>query len=66
LLDTDALIRRLDMSLMGGTMSPRLFQTIRESVDRVKPPNTSHKWHRERLRLLINLIVTSAEFNVMR
>lgn len=66
LLDTDPLIRRLDMSLMGGTMSPRLFQTLRESVDRVKPPNTSHHWHRERLRLLINLVVTSAEFNVMR
>ncbi|MGV3664405.1 MAG: DUF1800 family protein [Prosthecobacter sp.] len=66
LMDSDALVRRLDMSLMGGTMSPRLFQTIRESVDRVKPPNTSHRWHRERLRLVINLIVTSAEFNVMR
>lgn len=66
LLDTDALIRRLDMSLLGGTMSPRLFQTIRESVDRIKPPNTSWRWHRERLRQLINHIVTSAEFNVMR
>ncbi|MFN0077739.1 MAG: DUF1800 family protein [Prosthecobacter sp.] len=66
LLDSDALIRRLDLSLMGGTMSPRLFQTIRESIDRVKPPNTSWRWHRERLRLLISLIVTSAEFNVLR
>lgn len=66
LLDSDPLIRRLDLSLMGGTMSPRLFQTIRESVDRIKPPNHSWQWHRERLRLLINLIVTSAEFNVVR
>ncbi|HRJ10166.1 MAG TPA: DUF1800 family protein [Prosthecobacter sp.] len=66
LLDTDTLIRRLDMSLLGGTMSPRLFQTIRESVDRIKPPDTSWRWHRERLRQLINHIVTSAEFNVMR
>lgn len=66
LMDSDPLIRRLDMSLLGGTMSPRLFQIIRESIDRVKPPNTSWEWHRERLRLLITLIVTSAEFNVLR
>ncbi len=66
LLDTDALLRRLDLSLLGGTMSPRLFQAIRESVDRVKPPNTSWKWHRERLRQLITHLVTSAEFNVLR
>ena len=62
--DTDALIRRLDLALMGGTMSPRLFQTIRESIPRLAPP--SWKWHRERLSLAITLIVTSAEFNVLR
>ncbi len=66
LQDTDALIRRYDMMLLGGTMSPELFQSIREAVDRVKPPDASWKWHRERLRLLITLIVTSAEFNVLR
>ncbi|MDB6074020.1 MAG: hypothetical protein JWO89_1660, partial [Verrucomicrobiaceae bacterium] len=66
LMDTDALIRRLDMNLLGGTMSPQLFQNIREAVDRVKPPDSSWQWHKERLRLLINLIVTSAEFNVQR
>jgi len=66
LMDSDPLIRRLDLSLLGGTMSPRLFQTIRESIDRIKPPDTSWEWHRQRLRLLITLIVTSAEFNVMR
>lgn len=66
LMDSDPLIRRLDMALMGGTMSPQLFQVIRESIDRVKPPNTSWEWHRERLRLLLTLIVTSAEFNVQR
>jgi uncharacterized protein (DUF1800 family) len=66
LMDSDALIRRLDLTLMAGTMTPRLFQTIRESIDRIRPPNTSWRWHRERLRLAINLVVTSAEFNVMR
>lgn len=66
LMDSDPLIRRLDMALLGGTMSPQLFQVIRESIDRVKPSDTSWKWHRERLRLLLTFIVTSAEFNVQR
>jgi uncharacterized protein (DUF1800 family) len=66
LMDSDPLIRRLDMALLGGTMSPRMFQALRESIDRIKPPNTSWEWHRERLRQLITHIVTSAEFNVMR
>lgn len=66
LMDLDTLIRRLDLVLMGGTMSPQLFQSIRESVDRIKPPDYYWQWHRERLRQLINAIVTSAEFNVMR
>ncbi len=66
LYDADPLIRRLDLALLGGTLSPRQFQIIRESVDRIKPPLTSYNWHRERLKLLINLFVTSAEFNVLR
>ena len=66
LMDLDPLIRRFDLMLMGGTMTPRMFQSIRESVDRIKPPETSWQWHRERLRQLITAIVTSAEFNVMR
>ncbi|MFO1440645.1 MAG: DUF1800 family protein [Verrucomicrobiaceae bacterium] len=66
LMDLDTLIRRYDLTLMGGTMSPQLFQCVRESVDRIKPPDYGWQWHRERLRQLINAIVTSAEFNVMR
>lgn len=64
--DPDALIRHLDMALTGGTLTPRQFQVIRESISRIQPPDTSWKWHRERLRLAIYLIVTSAEFNVLR
>lgn len=66
LLDLDPLIRRFDLMLLGGTMTPRMFQSVRESVDRIKPPDTSWQWHRERLRQLITAIITSAEFNVMR
>ena len=63
-LDPDPLIRRLDLALTGGTLTPRLFQTIREAVLRVSPG--SWQWHRERLRLAIYLIVTSPDFNVLR
>ncbi|MEQ1751339.1 MAG: DUF1800 family protein, partial [Prosthecobacter sp.] len=66
LLETDVLIRHLDLSLLGGTLSSRQFQIIRESVDRIKPGLSIYNWHRERLKLLLNLFVTSAEFNVMR
>ena len=63
-LDVDPLLRRLDLALTGGTMSPRQFQLIREAMERVKPP--TWEWHRERLRLAIYLIVCSPEFNVLR
>src|SRR5207244_4961242 len=35
--DSDALLRRLDFALTGGTLSPRQFQTIRESIERITP-----------------------------
>lgn len=62
--DIDALLRRLDMALTGGTLSPRQFQIIREAMERIGPP--SWQWHRERLRMAIYLIVTSPDFNVLR
>lgn len=62
--DPDALLRRLDMALTGGTLSPRQFQIIREAMERIGPP--SWQWHRERLRMAIYLIVTSPDFNVLR
>ncbi len=62
--DPDALIRRLDLTLTGGTLSPPQFQIIREAMLRLNPP--TWQWHRERLRLAIYLIVTSPDFNVLR
>jgi len=62
--DPDALIRRLDLALTGGTLSAPQFQIIREAMLRLNPP--SWQWHRERLRLAIYLIVTSPDFNVLR
>lgn len=63
-LDPDPLLRRLDLALTGGMLSPPQFQIIREAMERIGPP--TWKWHRERLRLAIYLIVTSADFNVQR
>ena len=62
--DPDALLRRLDLALTGGGLSPPQFQIIREAMERINPP--IWQWHRERLRLAIYLIVTSADFNVLR
>ncbi len=63
-LDSDALLRRLDFALTGGTLSPREFQIIRESIERIG--TGSWQWHRDRLALAIDLIVTSPDFNVQR
>jgi len=62
--DPDVLIRRLDLALTGGTLSPPQFQIIREAMLRIG--TSTWQWHRERLRLAIYLIVTSADFNVLR
>jgi len=62
--DPDPLLRKLDLVLTGGTLSPQQFQIIREAILRVNPG--TWEWHRERLRLAIYLIVTSPDFNVQR
>ena len=63
-MDIDGLLRRLDLALTGGTLTPENYQIIREAMLRI---NTSTwLWHRERLRLAIYLITTSADFNVLR
>ncbi len=62
--DVDALIRRLDLVLTCGQLSPRQFQTIREAVLRIAP--SVWEWERERVKLAIYLIVTSPEFCILR
>ncbi len=62
--DLDPLLRRLDLVLTGGTLSPAQLQVIREHVDRVRWPTWD--WPRERLRLAIYLILNTPEFCVQR
>ena len=64
-LDPDALIRRLDLVLTGGTLAPANLQTIREALVRIGPGST-WDWPKKRLKLAIYLIVTSPEFAVQR
>ena len=54
-LDPDPLLRRLDLVLTGGTLTPRNFQTIRESMMRITP--ATWEWPTERLKLGIYLIL---------
>ncbi|MCW1923636.1 DUF1800 family protein [Luteolibacter arcticus] len=61
-LDPDPLLRRLDLVLTGGTLTPQSFQIIREALARIGPGGWD--WHENRLKLAIYLIVCSPEFSV--
>ncbi|MEO6474606.1 MAG: DUF1800 family protein [Luteolibacter sp.] len=63
--DVDALIRRLDLHLTCGGLSPREFQSIREALLRVDSSVTS-TWQTERVNLAVYLILTSPEFCILR
>lgn len=60
---TDTLIRRLDLVLTGGTLTPRSLQIIREAMMRIDASYTSD-WSRERLKLAVYLIICSPEYSV--
>jgi uncharacterized protein (DUF1800 family) len=62
-LNPDPLIRRLDLVLTGGTLTPKSFQIIREALNRIGP-GSAYEWPRDRLKLAIYLIVSSPEFAV--
>lgn len=61
--DVDTLVRRLDLALTGGTLSPREFQIVREAAERV---TSGWEWEKERIWLAVYLVVTSPSFCVMR
>ena len=62
--DLDTLIRRIDLALLCGNLSPREFQIVRESVERIH--SGLWEWDQERVYLAIYLLVTSPECAVMR
>jgi uncharacterized protein (DUF1800 family) len=63
-LDPDPLLRRLDLVLTGGTLTPQSFQIIREALTRIGPGSNIWDWHKVRLKLAVYLIVCSPEFAV--
>lgn len=62
--DPAALVRRLDLVLTGGALSPREFALVRDAVTRI--PTYVWEWENERVWLAVYLIVTSPEFCVLR
>ncbi len=62
--DPDALVRRLDLVLTGGSLSPREFSIIRNAVARI--PAYVWEWENERVWLAVYLVVTSPEFCILR
>ena len=62
--DVPALLRRLDLLLMGGTLPLVQHQFIREAVEGVT--SSMANWKEERIRMAIYLIVSSADFAVLR
>lgn len=64
-LDPDPLLRRLDLVLTGGTLSPESFRIIREAMARIGP-GSGWEWPKNRLKLAIYLIVSTPEFAVQR
>jgi uncharacterized protein (DUF1800 family) len=63
-MDPDPLLRRLDLALTAGRLTPPQFQIVREAMERI--PTSTWQWHKERLRLAIYLVVTSSDFNVLQ
>jgi hypothetical protein len=62
--DIDGLLRRLDLALTGGTLTPENYQIVREAMLRIS--TSSWQWHRERIRMAVYLMTTSADFHVLR
>ena len=62
--DVPALMRRLDLLLMGGTLPLAQHQLIREAVEGIA--TTVTHWQDERVRMAVYLIASSADFAVLR
>jgi hypothetical protein len=58
-----ALLRRLDLVLTGGTLSPVQHQIIREAVEAIH--DTMWDWKRERVYLAIYLIAAAPEAAIL-
>ncbi len=62
--EVPALLRRLDLILMGGSLPNVQHQLIREAVEGI--PTTIANWQVERVRMAIYLIIASPDYAVLR
>ena len=62
--DVPALMQRLDLLLMGGSLPLIQHQLIREAVEGIS--TTVAQWQSERVRMAIYLIASSPDFAVLR
>jgi uncharacterized protein (DUF1800 family) len=62
--DIPAMMRRLDLLLTGGALSPQQHEVIREAVEQVNP--TMWQWKEERARMAIYLIAGAPEYGILR
>lgn len=62
--DIPALMRRLDLVLMGGMLDPEHHRIIREAVEAID--DTYWDWKRERIYLAIYLISTLPDYAIQR
>ncbi len=63
-LDPLPLLRRLDLSMTGGTLAPEQYRLLTAALARVHSPTWD--WPKRRLQLAISLIAASPEFNILR
>jgi uncharacterized protein (DUF1800 family) len=63
--DPDALLRRLNLSLAAGLLSPTELQIIREAITRIDS-SVAGNWQLERVRAAIWLIINSPETATIR
>ncbi len=64
LKDPDAFLRRIDLSLTGGTLEPETIQIIREAMLRFQNDSV-WPWVKYRLSTGLYLVMTSPEMAVL-
>jgi uncharacterized protein (DUF1800 family) len=62
--DVPAMMRRLDLLLMGGTLSNQQHQIIREAVEQIN--STMWQWQKTRVETAIYLIAAAPEYGSLR
>jgi uncharacterized protein (DUF1800 family) len=63
-VNSDQLLSHLSTKLIGGKLTNRSFQLVREAIEKI--PTNETDWQLKRIRLATYLIGSSAEFNIQK